>query len=113
MLDVLHTLVSEVNTRGHISTFLKGVNISTKISNQEDVIYLIIEDGQIKLDSISNTDIIATILGDKHSIYSLITGKLRLRDGKKEGVLEVEANFRTILYLETLFILSKPYLQVS
>lgn len=113
MKNILNSLVYEVNNRDHLSTFLKGVDIHVQLSTITETAYITIIDGQIKVEETTDKPVTNRIEGTKEVMELLLLGELKLREAQARKILTVQISFRSALYLETLFILSKPYTKVS
>lgn len=114
MKNILNSLVYEVNNRDHLSTFLKGVDIHVQLSTQTETAYITIIDGQIKVEETTTDKPVTNKIEGKEEVMELLLlGELKLREAQVRKILTVQVSFRTALYLETLFILSKPYTKVS
>ncbi|MFE8702314.1 SCP2 sterol-binding domain-containing protein [Cytobacillus sp. FJAT-54145] len=113
MKDHFLAFVQEANNRGHLARFFEGVSIQLAINTDKEVFYLSIQDGVIECRDHIDHESAVSITGEDKHISALLMGEIRLREAIDLGNLHVNTNFRTTLYLETLFLLSKPYEKIS
>lgn len=106
-MELLYSMVNEVNTRGHFQPLLKGKTLTVKINiTDKGPLFLIIDNEQLQLTGTSDREDDACIAGDEEVMASLLFGKMRLREAVKNNLLHFEGTFRISLFLESVFSLA-------
>lgn len=102
--------IEEVKRKGHISCLLKDVSFSLCMETGKNKVPIMFRDGAILISSPYHDESYdVTISGTEESIHSVLIGEERLRSAMKARKLTVKSTFRRILFLESLFILSKRH----
>jgi hypothetical protein len=109
----LQRTVNEWNNRSHLLPFLKKAPVVICIRSEDETFFIHVNKGKVEL--LLEKDqhhIDAYLQGQKEHIISLLRGEIKLRQATLSNLVNLQATFRTALYLETLFFLVKPYKQV-
>lgn len=116
-MELLETMVNEVNTRAHLQPLLKGKTLAVKFDiKDKDPVFLIIENEYLQLNSTSEREVDAYVAGDAAAVESLLNGNVRLREAINHDILHFEGTFRISLFLESLFslaLMEKEILQAN
>ncbi|MBS4190657.1 hypothetical protein KHA94_10725 [Bacillus sp. FJAT-49705] len=108
MVELATAFIEEVKLNGHINQLLRGTAFSICLKSENEEIPLLFRDGEITVHFPDPDQIYdAIITGPKERIYSILTGQEKLRDVISRSGITVEATFRKILFLESLFFLCK------
>lgn len=110
MQDVLVDFINGVKGKKHLMDLLNDSLIKLSIKTEKSNANLLIGKGDLLM--VNSDDVIrpdCEIIGEERIIESVLEGKVKLREAVKRENLEMIATYRTTLYLETLFILGKPY----
>lgn len=114
MLAQLQSTVHEWSNRTHLFVFLKNNPIHVCIRTKEEVAYIRISKGEIRLLSDGDEQLMdAEIYGEREEIVSLLRGEIKLRHATASNLVKLKSSLRTALYLETLLFLIKPYKQTT
>lgn len=108
MKELLNSLVAEVNSRTHLVPLLKKTDLTILMTTGKEEFYLIIEEGKLRSEESVEKDADVFIEGNPDSIRLLLTGKMKLREAVKQELLKLDASFRVVLFLESLFLLGFP-----
>lgn len=108
MLELLRVMVEEVNTRGHLTSLLKGNQLTVLLRSEEEEVILKIKDIQLFL-SQDQEERVDVIISGTHSVLTeLVSGKIKLRTASKNNEIELKSTMRASLFIESLFILAIP-----
>lgn len=100
--------IHEVKTKGHLTVFLKGVFFTLCIQTKDEIICVQFQNGDVKIcppDPSNSYDVL--ISGSKDQVCSIIKGNEKLRNAIRNRKILVDSSFRRVLFLESLFLLSK------
>lgn len=107
-MELLRVLVEEVNTRGHLSSLLKGNQLTVLLRSEEEEVILKIDNSQLTL-SQEHEERVDVVLSGKHRILTqLVSGEIKLRTASKNNEIELKSTMRASLLIESLFILAIP-----
>ncbi|WP_075982791.1 SCP2 sterol-binding domain-containing protein [Bacillus massilinigeriensis] len=108
MQDVLVDFINGVKDKKHLMELVSD-SLILSIKTEKGNANLFIGNGDLTL--LDSEEILpdVEIKGEENVISSILQGKLKLREAVKREHLEIEATYRSTLFLETLFILGKPY----
>ncbi|WP_156424455.1 hypothetical protein [Bacillus sp. FJAT-27445] len=108
MIEEITRFVAAFNNKPHIHYLFR----STKpVYIQIDVFQIEISEGKAKAVQgvFTHGPLLAEITGLPGAIAELLAGKARLRDLLSQGLVQVNASFRTVLKLESAFLLAKEH----
>jgi hypothetical protein len=109
MRDAAAAFIDEVKSKTHLNQLLKDLVFSICLKAENERIPLSVRNGEILMDHNNNDEIYdAIISGPRDSIQAILTGKEKLRDAMRWNDVTVTSTFRKLLFLESLFYLSKP-----
>jgi len=109
MRDAAAAFIDEVKSKTHLNQLLKDLVFSICLKAENERIPLSVRNGEIVMDYNNNDEIYdAIISGPRDSIQAILTGKEKLRDAMRWNDVTVTSTFRKLLFLESLFYLSKP-----
>ncbi|WP_313803774.1 hypothetical protein [Cytobacillus sp.] len=108
MKEVTAAFIHEVKTKGHLAIFLKGVFFTLCIRTKDEILCIQFQNGDVKIcqpDPSNSYDVL--ISGSKDQVCSIIKGNEKLRNAIRNKKILVDSSFRRVLFLESLFLLSK------
>jgi hypothetical protein len=110
MVKAVQIFLKSVKERAHvIKLFEKLDMLSLKLVCDRQNTLIAFHNGDVLLlDDYDERETTCVIKGQHEAIDSLFEGKDKLRNLIRNGQLKVEASFRTILLLESIFYLTKP-----
>ncbi len=106
--EVTAAFIHEVKTKGHLAVFLKGVSFTLCIRTKDDILYIRFQNGDVKIcpsEPANTYDVIIT--GTEERISSILMGNEKLRNAIRAKNILVDSTFRRLLFLESLFLLSR------
>jgi hypothetical protein len=102
--------LDQLKKKQHIHFLLKHKQFLIGFNTKEELVYLLFENGMAQcFEQIPKNTEPIIIEGKKEAITSLLKGDIKLRKAILHNQLAVKAPFRTLLTLEAIFTLSKPY----
>lgn len=110
MEKLANTFIEEVMSKSHVNHFIKHASFSLCIQTEKEMINFQFSNGSISRSypqSVENFDVI--IVGSSENIRSILSGQEKLRDVIHKRGVRVTTTFRKLLFLESLFILSRKY----
>lgn len=105
MLELLYKLAAEVNTRGHLTSLLKGIKLTVLIRCNYEDIFLTIDGGEINVLDHAEREVEGVISGDTEVLKEIFTGQLKLRKASENNEIHLKSTIRAALLLESLFYL--------
>lgn len=105
LLNIVHRFVDEVNTRGHLSPLLNGVQLTVGFEIDDESVCLYIDNGILGIteEAWDNVDVFVKTNG--HVLNAMLVGELKLRKAREGNQLELKGSIRNSLLLESLFLL--------
>lgn len=105
MLETLYKWAAEVNTRGHLTSLLKGVKLTVLLNCEQEDVFLTIDNGEIDVLNHAEREEDAIISGDMEVIKEILTGRVKLRKASENNEINLDSTIRAGLLLESLFYL--------
>ncbi|WP_102273959.1 hypothetical protein [Cytobacillus massiliigabonensis] len=108
MKEVTAAFIHEVKSKGHLAVLLKGMSFILCIRTKDDILYIQFQNGDVEIcppDQNHTYDVL--IAGSKDRISSILMGNEKLRSSIRAKNILVDSTFRRLLFLESLFLLSK------
>ncbi|MEH7178991.1 hypothetical protein [Neobacillus vireti] len=115
MNEMIELFLSAIKERGHVLKLIEHLDgLKIKLVCEDHEIFLIFHRGEVSVFVDNGEKLITpTISGQKESIFYLLQGKETLRNLIRNGQLVVNAPFRIVLLIESIFYLTKPKVQLS
>lgn len=111
MEELVTAFIHEVKTKEHLAVFLKGNSFSLGIRTENEKMCIRFRNGDVSICSPDpNHTYDVLISGSKDRICSVLMGNEKLRNAMKTKTIFVDSTFRKILFLESLFCLSKQHI---
>lgn len=110
MEKVATIFIEEVKSKGHVKHLIKDASFSLRIQTEREEVILEFRNGNILIaypQKIENPDV--TIIGSLESLRSIFMGKEKLSEAVNKRKITIKSSFRKLLFLESIFILSKKY----
>lgn len=105
MENALEKFILEVNEKPHLHPLLNNVFLSILIQSENKKMYLLINDGKLSFSEKCEKEIDASIVGASDKLKEVIRGETKLRQASNDRSVQINARFRTALFLESLFYL--------
>jgi SCP-2 sterol transfer family len=106
MIESIKTFVEAFQAQSHLLPLIQGVDLKVQLNGWERSFLLHIKNGTITLVH-SSDQVDCEIGGDQIALNQLLEGKERMRILERNGQLKVSAPLRTMLLLESIFVLTK------
>lgn len=110
MEKLAEKFIEEVKSKGHVKKLINNASFSLCIQTEREVVILVFRNENIFItypQNNENPDV--TIFGSIENLRSIFMGKEKLREAINKRKIQVQSSFRRLLFLESLFILSKNY----
>lgn len=106
MNDMVQAFIDSIKEREHVLRLIENIDLLIDFTANQKETTLLIKNGDFSI--IEKSDYHdCEISGEEDKIKDFIEGRQKLRNLIKNGELHVNASFRTILLLESLFFLGK------
>ncbi|RFU70083.1 hypothetical protein D0469_07830 [Peribacillus saganii] len=105
--ELLALLKDNIKDRKHLKSLIQQKNIRVHFISGEEESHFTLSGSEDAREGDTNRDVI--ISGNLQSIHEILNGKARLQTMMRRGDIKVTGRFREILFLESLFLLCKPY----
>lgn len=110
MKELVEKFIEEVKSKGHVKQLINNADASFSllIQTEREVAKLVFDNKNILItypQYFENPDV--TISGSIENLRSIFMGKEKLREAINNKNITVQASFRRLLFLESLFFLSK------
>ncbi|MGN7426976.1 hypothetical protein ACTHO5_15235 [Cytobacillus praedii] len=108
MKEVTAAFIHEVKTKGHLAVFLKGVSFTLCIRTKDEILCIRFQNGDVEIcppEPANTYDVLIT--GTEERISSILMGNEKLRSAIRAKNILVDSTFRRLLFLESLFLLSR------
>jgi hypothetical protein len=108
MIEAVQGFMEAVRERSHVRKLIENVDmLNIRIITENKNSVLAIRHSEILLLDDLENNVTCTISGQEESLNILLAGKEKLRNLVKAGKLEVTSSFRSLLLMESIFLLTK------